>query len=332
MRVAVLPPHNLSGSAIDPVEISSTVEAGLARLGVGVIERAALDRFLAERRIRFTGGIDLDAAAEVRDELGADAVLVTVVERYAEAPVPQFAVSFRLVAARKGTETFWSDAVSISGDESPGLLDLGRIHDLKTLRERAIERCISSLRTYLGGARRPGRSCDDRRFEPRISFRSDQLDRTEPFTVAVLPFVNDSERRDAGDVVALTVYRELLRTGRFQPFEPGYVRRLLLGLRVIQEEGVTLEEARVLAQAIGADLVIAGRVYTYFENPTAAEAPRVEFAVTAIHRGDKKVYWQSLSYAEGDQGIHLFGLGKTATSGTLACQMASAVAHRMAKH
>jgi hypothetical protein len=329
-RVAVLPPHNLSGGVFDPQEVLSAVEAAVAAQGVALATREAVDGFLTERRIRFTGGVDAATAAEARDELGVDALLVVAVERYVALPVPQFAVTLRLVAARKLADTLWTDAVSVAGDEAPGLLGLGTVGDFPTLRERAIERCARSLGAFLRGQRRPASTCDGGGFAPRITFRSPRLDESEQLTIAVVPFVNDTDRRDAGDVVAQAVLRQLWASGRFKPFEPGVVRRLLLGLRVVQEEGVSLEEARLLTQTIGADLVIAGRVYAFFENPSANEPPHVEFTVTAIHRGDKQTYWQSSSYARGDDGLHLFGLGKVATAGTLTCRMASAVARRMA--
>jgi hypothetical protein len=329
-RVAVLPPHNLSGGLLDPEGLLTSVEDALRGAGLELSKRDEVDRFLTERRIRFTGGIDADTAADAREDLGVDAVLIVVVERYAEAPVPQLALTLRLVSATKLAETLWIDGVSMAGDEAPGLLGFGIIGTFEKLQARVVERCVRSLEAFLRGERRPASGCEGRGVQPRISFRSPRLDAQEQFTIAVLPFVNDTERRDAGDVVAQAVYRQLTATGRFRPFEQGVVRRLLLGLRVVQEEGVSLEEARLLTQTLGADLVIAGRVYAYFENPSAMEAPHVEFSVTAIHRGDKQTYWQSSSYARGDDGLHLFGLGKTATAGTLTCRMASAVAARMA--
>jgi hypothetical protein len=330
-RVALLPVYSLAGGGFVAGTVLAEVGAALARAGVEIVDAAAVDEFLTARRIRFTGGIDADAAAEARDALGVDALLITTVQRYAEVPVPQFSMTLRLVSAAKDPEILWTDAVSLAGDDAPGLLGLGRVTDLQKLQALGIGRCARSLEAFLRGARRPASACQEGGVAPRIAFRSERLDEKDRFTVAVLPFVNDTDRRDAGDLVALEVLRQLTSSGRFRVFEPGVVRRQLLGLRVVQEEGVSLEEARLLTQSLGADLVIAGRVFAYFENPSAFEAPTAEFTVTAIHRGDKQTFWQSSSYARGDAGLHLFGLGKVATTGTLTCRMAAAVASRMSR-
>jgi hypothetical protein len=142
----------------------------------------------------------------------------------------------------------------------------------------------------------------------------------------VLPFVNETGRLDAGEVVALELVRELSRQPGLRLFEPGVVRSELLRNRVVMEGGVSHETARIALGAFDADVIVAGWVRTYDEYPV----PRLEFTAVALDTRTNRVLWESTSYNRGEEGVWFFGAGRISTSLGLACRMARPVAEGMA--
>ncbi len=115
----VLPVHNLTGGQAPVKELATVIEAAVARrfevLGANVVEE-----FLARHRMRYTGGIDAAEARALREELGADAVLITALQTHRAANPPTLAISMRLVATGDEPTILWMDHVARAGDESPG--------------------------------------------------------------------------------------------------------------------------------------------------------------------------------------------------------------------
>ena len=228
----------------------------------------------------------------------------------------------RVVEASENAELVWMDGTARTGDDSPGLLGLGLVPRFADLETRELKRLGASLAATFGGKAPAAPACPtDRRFRPRVAFRSPKLDASRIVSVAVLPFVNDTPWRRAGDTIALELVRQLAAVPRLRVLEPGVVRQRLIANRVIMEGGVSVEVARLLLDKLDADLVVAGYVRDFSDGVV----PRVNFTVLALERERGLIMWESTSHATGTDGAWFFELGRISTAHALACRLESDV-------
>lgn len=317
-RVAVLPPANLSGAAAPAQELRIVLEAALRERGVDLVEPAVLEEFLARHRLRYTGGLDRAAALAAEAELGVVGVLVTTIELFRPSDPPKLGVVQRLVSVGSEPAILWIDGSGHTGDESPGAFDLGLIADLPTLRAKVFRELAASLASFLAGTGPRASACAGaRRYEPKSRFRSHLMEPGAPRTVAVLPFLNETPRRNAGELLALEFARQLEAAGNFRVVEPGLVRDELLRYRIVMEKGVSLDTARITSELLHADLVVAGAVRDYQD----AAVPKVDFTALVLDRQNSEILWQSSSNNLGDDGVFFFDLGMESTAAGLACRM-----------
>jgi TolB-like protein len=328
-RLAILPPDNLSGAPVPSRELLRELEGAVVGAGIEVVDGRAVQEFLAAHRIRSTAGVDRATAIAARDELGVTGLLVTSIELYGAGAPPRLGVTIRLVAADDAARLLWMDGAARTGDDAPGLLRLGIVDSVGELEREIFGTLARSLRGYLGGgAPRAGACEDERRFRPDVAFRADDFDAGGARTVAVLPFVNQTEHPGAGDIVTLEVLRQLHARGSFTVLEPGDVWNELLARRVIMVGGVSLETARLASAILGVDLVVAGYVRA-FAPLDGASTPTASFTVLVIDARSKRVVWQSTSTARGDEGVLLFNRGRVSTAPALACRLARPIADRL---
>lgn len=321
-RIAVLPPVSLGGTSAPLKELRLGVEAALRARGVELVEPALLEEFLTRQRVRYTGGVDRAVALAAERELGAQALLVTSLELFRPEGPPKLAVLQRLVATGERPAILWIDAASRAGDDAPGAFDLGLIPDYPTLQARVLERLAASLAAWRSGTGPHAGACEPAwRFQPRNVFRSHLAEPGAERTVAVLPFLNETRRRNAGELLALEFVRQLEAAGNFHVVEPGLVRDEFLRYRIMMEEGVSLDTARISAELLHVDLVLAG----YLRDFDEGTVPKVEFTTLLLDHRDSEVLWQSSSGNKGDDGVYFFDAGMEATATGLACRMVRAV-------
>ena len=104
--------------------------------------------------------------------------------------------------------------------------------------------------------------------------------------MAILPFVNETGRRDAGEVVALEFLRMLEASG-LAVVEPGLLRNELLNFRSWSARRA-LDSARVVMELLDADYVLAGTVHEFQGTATAQSAPAVQFTAMLNERRKKR--------------------------------------------
>lgn len=323
MRVALFPVENVSGSAIPARGLLAEIERRLATAGLEVVAGDAIDRFLAKHRIRYTGGIDGEVARAAREDLGVEGVAITSVELYGPSAPPRFALTMRLVSTEDEPRILWIDGTGRTGDDHPGFLGLGLIGSIRRLEARELDRLARSLQAYLEGRGQAQPRCPpDWRFRPRIAFRAPEFDTSRPASIAILPFMNETNRRAAGEAVALELMRQLAAIPNLRLVEPGLVRDRLLKYRVIMEGGVSLDTARVMLTTLNADLVVAGYVREFEDASGSFGTPSVNFTVLMLDRKTERVVWEFTSHNQGDDKVIFFDLGKISTASALTCRMA----------
>lgn len=169
LRVAVLPVHDLSGGPAPLKEIEDALTGVLARLGFDVLGSGERERIMADHRIRYTGGIDGEAAAAFRSDADVGAVLVTTLELYSGDSVPKVALISRLVSTEDPPAILWMETVGMTGDDTPGVLGLGLIKDPAALLAKASASLEASLAAHRAGT--AARNIDGAG-DPQVAYRS----------------------------------------------------------------------------------------------------------------------------------------------------------------
>ena len=328
-RIAVFPVENLSGGTIPAGAIRAFLINRLVSDGVQVLETGALDEFFERHRVRYTAGIDVETAAALRAETKVQGVIVASVEQFNNTVPPRLALFARLVSIEGLPTVTWADDVALAGDEAPGLLDLGIVTDYDALQGRALGRIGDSLIAFVKNGARPIAKAASK-FRPRGVYRAGALEKGKPFSIAVIPFFNLTDRRNAGDILGLLFVRHLSANPEFQVIDTGVVRRQLLDARIIMDGGLSLSDADMVASLVDADLVLGGRVLRYEGSSGSAGAVRVEFSTVVIEKKTRKVVWSSDSTHDGAADTGLFERGALKTAHRMATQMVQLTAASIA--
>ena len=357
--VAVLPVENLSGTKVPAKRIGQLIKTELKKAGFNIIDNDILEAVMLKHRIRYTGGIELRTAEAFQKEIGAEAVLITSIELYSEMYPPKISLISRLTSTGSRPEILWMDSVGSSGDDSPGILGLGLIEDPEELLLNAVHSLSDSLDISLGGAEKMGRLPGGTKRDqpalivtapdseekpvynnlpidegdpppalvPKIFYRSPVLSPDMKYHVAVMPFLNKSDRKNAGDIMTLHFTEQLRGIMNCNVIEPGIVRNNLLGFRIIMNEGISFENAGFIFSTLetDADLILSGTVLDYQDNISTVGTPKVDFSVLVIEKKSREVVWSSKSYRTGDEGVIFFDRGQINVAHSLASAMARGV-------
>lgn len=331
-RIAVFPFENLSGTPVPIKEIRQGLIGNLKRQGFFVLDDDALEKFMARHRIRYTGGIDQGTAKAFKEETGTEGVLITAMELLTDVNPPKVALISRLVSTGDNPVILWMDGVGLAGDDSPGILGLGLIEDTQVLLKKALQSLSNSLTDYvLTRKGKDGLRSVQRRFRPKTSYRSPEMERDKKYTLAIIPFFNKTERKNAAEILALQFARQLTALGYFDVIELGVIRQKLLNARIIMDEGISLPDVDFVANSLNADLILTGKVMDYQDYQGFSGKPKVDFSIVVIERKSRKIVWSSTSHNEGDDGVLLFDWGKINTAHAMVSKMARSIGEMMAK-
>ncbi len=332
LRIVVLPIENLSGTPVPLKEIKESLRKKIEIDGLSVFEDEELEKFMARNRVRYTGGIDVVTAEAFKREIGVDAVLITTVELYNETNPSKIALFCRLVSTGSNPIILWMDSIGLSGDDFPGILGLGLIEDPRLLMEKATESLSASfIRYFTGNMGTVGDKKNKKKFNPKVFYNISFLTPDSKYTVVVMPFYNDSTRRNAGEIIMLHFVNQMMKLKNYNVIEPGIIRQELLKMRLIMNIGVSLSEADLILNDLNADLMLSGRIMGYDDYIGSFGKAKVDFSAQLLSKSEKKVVWKSKSYNEGDDRVFLFDWGKVNTASAMASQMVRLAVESMAK-
>jgi hypothetical protein len=324
LRLAVLPVYNLTGKGGAPAgEMRQSLQNKLRAAGLQVVEENDLEKLLARYRVRYTGGVDAKTALALKDELKADAILLTSLEGYGEGFPPNINVTSRLVSAEGRPRVLWIESVNRRGDDSPGFLGLKVVDKYSKLQDMAVDTLVSSLQDHLSGTgSRFSPRDSDKRFKPKHIYASRDYARPLYPIVAAVPFINKSQRTRAGEIEMLHFIRELSRLPNFEVLEPGIIRNQMLNIRYVTSDGPSLQHLDLLAIPLGVDLVLYGTVFDYDQDYQRTPGlPMVDFSALVVERTNRRIIGAAKSYNKGDDGVYFFDLGKISTAGQLTSKM-----------
>ena len=317
-KIALLPVENNSGNAAPMKRITTELREQLQRRGLLLVPAAQVDAFLSRRRMRYTAGVGRLTAAAARDELGADAILISALQGY-DKTGPRQSMLLRLVSTGATPRILWIDGVARAGDEAPGLFARGVLRSASQLRQEVMAQLARSLAAFLAGRAKRAVACaSTSELAPEVAFLSPRLDGDAKRVVAVLPFHNRTEREEAGSVLTSLFVRQLLASNRIEVLDPGVVRDLLLEYRIILQGGVALNAAQMIARVGHVDAVVSGTVFDYRDD---AAPPKVGFSALMLDGKRKRLLWRFVSTHQGDDGVFFFDVDRIATAEDLACRM-----------
>ncbi len=327
---ALLPIDNLGGQPAPIAAIYEVLAGELAAAGVALVPREALSGFVTRHRVRYTGGVTAELASAAANELGVQGVLVTSLESYADTAPLRMAATMRLVSAGVDPQILWFDGYSRRGDDSPGFLGLGLLNTPEQL-QRSVARALAErLRAFLMGQGPRAGSCSPSFWHrPGSPFLREVPDWSQEHTVAVLPFSNLSLRRTAGSLAAMHLARQLHTLSGVRVMEPGVVRAQLLAHRVMVDQGVSTDVARLLIEALQVDWVVIGTVFAYADQGDFSPAPQVSLSASILDRQRVEITWHAATSGSGDDGLILFDVGRVFTLPELACKMSTALAETL---
>ncbi|RJQ49023.1 MAG: hypothetical protein C4538_02890 [Nitrospiraceae bacterium] len=336
LQIAAFPVENLSGTRAPARKIGESLRAQLKKEGLNILDDNALEEFMSGHRLRYTGALDIETARAFRDEIGIDAVLITSLELYDESYPPKISLISRLVFTGDTPQILWMDSAGLSGDESPGLLGLGLIEDPEILLKNALENLSRSLADYISVGKQPiavSKQGKDHKFYPKFFYRSPILSPDLKYRIAVMPFLNKSERKNAGDIMMLHFLETLRQFENFDVIEPGIVRQNLLSFRIIMNEGISFANAGLIFSTLeaDADLILSGTVVDYQDYHGSEGTAKVDFSVLVIEKKSHEIVWTSKSYNTGDEGVFFFDFGKVYTAHIMASEMISAIGALLAE-
>jgi hypothetical protein len=327
-RLAILPAENLTGRSLDAAPIEEALGSALASRGVEVLPAADLRALMDRHRVRFTGGLDPELAKAFREEAGVAGAVITSVERWSEKDPPELGLTVRVVATSPDLRVVRASDVGLHGEDRPGFLDLGVVHDPVVL----VDRAAATLADVMTSPEpsRGSRSGSEGRFRPRLAYgAATGHDKPTAVRVAVLPFTNRSERRGAGELIALHFARRLADLPGVEVVEPGLVRSVLLKLRLIPAGGISYSQADVLRETLGADLLVTGDLLDYAEGAGEGAPPVVDYTAQLLDTASRRVVWSSFSHNTGSDRVWFFGQGRLRSAAALGSAMAQSTVDRM---
>ena len=342
--VAILPLENLADVKVSLPEFDYRYRDLLGD-AFQFLPAKTLENFMQTHRVRYTGGIGLKLATALQEETGTDAVLISNMETWNERGSPRVAVISRLVTTGENPAIVWIDSVGLTGEDSPGLLGIGRIRKPQELLNNALKRLAVSLQSYLAGTYPSYRHMADQqglrlingtgtadgaigpmkgRHLPQFSYRATSFDPAIKYRVAVIPFLNINARKHAGKIVALHTVKQFHRYANIQVIEPGLIREALLKYRMVMQSGPSLAASDLLhsPDILGADIIVSGRAFDY---QGEVGKSKVDFSVQAFDGVKREVLWASRSYAVGDEGVYFFDWGRVLMAHGLTSYMTQAV-------
>ncbi len=145
-KIAFLPLDNLSANPRAGKVVTEAIKGKLREKGwLFIADDREVERFLAKRRIRYTGAITRVVAREMGKVLGVDAVMVGSINLFSEKKDDVvLGVTVRLVSTLDGS-ILWSDNLSYTGRDFEGILGLGIIKNMDTLASVLAENLMGSV-------------------------------------------------------------------------------------------------------------------------------------------------------------------------------------------
>jgi TolB-like protein len=145
--IAILPLENLSDNPLASKMVRDNIKAEFEGRGLfRIASTKDVNRFLARRRIRYTGAITRVAVREMGKVLGVDAALLGTINYYSIVGNTLIVgLNCRMLSAVDG-RIIWAENVTYSGKDFEGVLGLGSVKSLEALAAMVVKDLVEDLK------------------------------------------------------------------------------------------------------------------------------------------------------------------------------------------
>lgn len=136
--------------------------------------------------------------------------------------------------------------------------------------------------------------------------------------VAVLPFINQTQYKQADDILLRVFVSELTNVGNYQVAQEGDVRKFYQQMNVLPSKMLGAEQLRAMSDLLGAQVIIAGTITEMSDSSGAGQQlePSIAVIVRIIEGASGRTLWATYIRREGIEyrRIMHFGLVNSVTS------------------
>lgn len=314
---AALPLRNATASSGVAERLSDLVVTELERRGALFLDERVLERFLRDRRIRYTDSVSSADAAALAEQFGVEFVLAGALQEHVEAPLPQLSATLRTVDTATGLR-IGSASVAMRGDDTEGLLGLGRIEDVDVLLLEVAARLLdgfdaSGRPLSRDALARPGSEGVD------AGFVAEDFDPARIGRITVLPPRNRSGRPEATGLLAEQFAHHWFRTAGVDVVELSELRGALVGARVRSMDRVDPEVLASVSSRLGTRYVSLGSVDRFSAETFTDHGifPEVELSLEVVDVERRRVVAAASVRRRGDDYHLVLGLGNVEDLETL---------------
>jgi len=276
-------------------------------LGYEVVNADDLSTFLCLEGVRDMSRLPTGITRKAGRKLSFNTVLAGAVVSYITENRPEIGIVARMTDTSTG-RVLWADYASVTGDDHITLLGLGKIDSLESLFPEVMDRLfVSFSQKMLESPHAP---------LPRI---------------AVLPFRNVSGAPYAAEIAAHLFTVNLFKSGRYEPVDPGDVRRMLVQLRIRQRGELSYKDLNAFSVTFGTNYLIVGVVEAY-RKPKPPAPPKVSISARLLDTRRNRILWYNSAYLSGEDRIIMFDWGRLRTTDMVADAVVRDFIKRMEKN
>ena len=305
-EIALFPLENFTDDRNAVEYVMPLLREKLEEKGISVLDEESLDTLLIKERVRSTGYISKELANKVGEEFNVKAIFVGDVNSFYGGSNPRVGFSARLINASDGS-IIWADHASATGEDFVGILGLGRIGTIEKLTNRVLNKLLDSFTTT-----------------PRYKAKE------STYTIAVMPFKNESRIKKAGIIAMNMFIEELFKSAKFEPLEYGEVRMLVVKLRVRSKGELDFKNTGAIEDYAGVNGILVGTVEHYSEGKSSAP-PEVIISARLIDVRKNRILWYDGYQYKGDDSISIFDWGRIRSAENVAYEVVSKLVKGMSK-
>jgi TolB-like protein len=305
-QIALFPFENFSVDANALNDIMPLVKNYLESKGFAVLDEDKMENFLLKERIRSTGYISEEMAGKLGKELHVDAILVGSINTFSRGENPRVGLSARLIRSSDGT-ILWTNHAAATGDDFTGILGLGTIRSIDKLSHKMTNKLLESF-----------------------SIIPPYKEKESMYSIAVMPFKNESKIRGAGMIAMYMFIAELNKNKKFEPITYGDVRELIVKLRVRSKGELDFKNIGSIAESSGVDGILIGTVERYSEEQGGVP-PEASISARLIEARTGRILWYNGYEYRGDEGISIFDWGRVRSAESVAYEVVSKLVRDLRK-
>lgn len=137
--------------------------------------------------------------------------------------------------------------------------------------------------------------------------------------IGVLPFINESGRNGAGEIVTNIFITMIFKTGIFQVEERGNIERFLIRNKLKSIKKIGLSQLKKLGKRLNLDAVFIGTVEEFIggDQGNLLSTPTVSIRARLIDLRSSKILWMAHYRRTGNDYIKAFEIGQIRSVTTL---------------